>query len=314
MKKILQEEAMSRVYDTVIIGGGPAGYSAALYAARAGLDVLVTERAMPGGQAAITDIIENYPGFDEGIGGAELAIRMQKGAEAAGAVTEYREVLSLDLSGKIKKIETDGGTLLARTVIIATGADPRRLGIDGEEELLGRGVHYCAHCDGRFYKGRTVAVIGGGNTAVEDAIYLSRIAKKVYIVHRRDEFRATRVYLDSLFSTENIEVLRGYTPKELERDDRLRALILSDTSGGEPRRIEADAVFVSIGRVPVTDFLPREIELADGYIKADESTETSSPGVFAAGDVRTKALRQVITAAADGAVAAEAAAKFLIKN
>ena len=314
MKKILQEEAMSRVYDTVIIGGGPAGYSAALYAARAGLDVLVTERAMPGGQAAITDIIENYPGFDEGIGGAELAIRMQRGAEAAGAVTEYREVLSLDLSGKIKKIETDGGTLLAKTVIIATGADPRRLGIDGEEELLGRGVHYCAHCDGRFYKGRTVAVIGGGNTAVEDAIYLSRIAKKVYIVHRRDEFRATRVYLDSLFSTENIEVLRGYTPKELERDDRLRALILSDTSGGEPRRIEADAVFVSIGRVPVTDFLPREIELADGYIKADESTETSSPGVFAAGDVRTKTLRQVITAAADGAVAAEAAAKFLIKN
>ena len=314
MKKILQEEAMSRVYDTVIIGGGPAGYTAALYAARAGLDVLVTERAMPGGQAAITDIIENYPGFDEGIGGAELAIRMQRGAEAAGAVTEYREVISLDLSDKIKKIETDGGTLLAKTVIIATGADPRRLGIDGEEELLGRGVHYCAHCDGRFYKGRTVAVIGGGNTAVEDAIYLSRIAKKVYIVHRRDEFRATRVYLDSLFSTENIEVLRGYTPKELERDDRLCALILSDTSGGEPRRIEADAVFVSIGRVPVTDFLPREIELADGYIKADESTETSAPGVFAAGDVRTKALRQVITAASDGAVAAEAAAKFLIKN
>lgn len=305
---------MSRIYDTVIIGGGPAGYSAALYAARAGLDTLVLERAMPGGQAAITDIIENYPGFDEGIGGAELAIRMQRGAEAAGAVTEYREVLSLDLSDRIKKIETDSGTLSARTVIVATGADPRRLGIDGEEELLGRGVHYCAHCDGRFYKGKTVAVIGGGNTAVEDALYLSRIAKKVYIVHRRDEFRATRVYLDSLFSTENIEILRGYTPTELVRDDRLRALTLSDTSGGEPKRIEVDAVFVSIGRVPVTDFLPREIELEDGYIKADESAETSSPGVFAAGDVRTKALRQVITAAADGAVAAEAAAKFLIKE
>ena len=305
---------MSRIYDTVIIGGGPAGYSAALYAARAGLDTLVLERAMPGGQAAITDIIENYPGFDEGIGGAELAIRMQRGAEAAGAVTEYREVLSLDLSDRIKKIETDSGTLSARTVIVATGADPRRLGIDGEEELLGRGVHYCAHCDGRFYKGKTVAVIGGGNTAVEDALYLSRIAKKVYIVHRRDEFRATRVYLDSLFSTENIEILRGYTPAELVRDDTLRALTLSDTSSGEPKRIEVDAVFVSIGRVPVTDFLPREIELEDGYIKADESTETSSPRVFAAGDVRTKALRQVLTAAADGAVAAEAAAKFLIKE
>ena len=305
---------MSGIYDTVIIGGGPAGYSAALYAARAGLDTLVLERAMPGGQAAITDIIENYPGFDEGIGGAELAIRMQRGAESAGAVTEYREVLSLDLSDRIKKIETDGGTFSARTVIVATGADPRRLGIDGEEELLGRGVHYCAHCDGRFYKGKTVAVIGGGNTAVEDALYLSRIAKKVYIVHRREEFRATKVYLDSLFSTENLEILRGYTPAELVRDDRLRALVLTNTSGGESRRIEVDAVFVSIGRVPVTDFLPREIELADGYIKADESTETSSPGVFAAGDVRTKALRQVITAAADGAMAAEAAAKFLIKN
>lgn len=305
---------MSHVYDTLIIGGGPAGYSAALYAARAGLDTLVVERAMPGGQAAITDIIENYPGFDEGIGGAELAIRMQRGAEAAGAVTEYREVLSLDLSGEVKKVLTDGGDLAARTVIIATGADPRRLGLAGEDELLGMGVHYCAHCDGRFYKGRTVAVIGGGNTAVEDAIYLSRIAKKVYVVHRRDEFRATRIYLDSLFSTENIEVLRGYTPTELVRDDRLRALVLVDTRGAAPRRIEVDAVFVSIGRVPVTGFLPEEIELTDGYVRADESTETTVPGVFAAGDVRTKALRQVITAAADGAAAAEAAAKFLIKK
>jgi thioredoxin reductase (NADPH) len=305
---------MSHVYDTLIIGGGPAGYSAALYAARAGLDTLVVERAMPGGQAAITDIIENYPGFDEGIGGAELAIRMQRGAEAAGAVTEYREVLSLDLSGEVKRVLTDGGDLAARTVIIATGADPRRLGLAGEDELLGMGVHYCAHCDGRFYKGRTVAVIGGGNTAVEDAIYLSRIAKKVYVVHRRDEFRATRIYLDSLFSTENIEVLRGYTPTELVRDDRLHALVLADAKGTEARRIEVDAVFVSIGRVPVTGFLPEEIELSDGYVRADESTETTVPGVFAAGDVRTKALRQVITAAADGAAAAEAAAKFLIKK
>ena len=305
---------MSHVYDTLIIGGGPAGYSAALYAARAGLDTLVVERAMPGGQAAITDIIENYPGFDEGIGGAELAIRMQRGAEAAGAVTEYREVLSLDLSGEVKKVLTDGGDLAARTVIIATGADPRRLGLAGEDELIGMGVHYCAHCDGRFYKSKTVAVIGGGNTAVEDAIYLSRIAKKVYVVHRRDEFRATRIYLDSLFSTENIEVLRGYTPIELVRDDRLRALVLADTRGAAPRRIEVDAVFVSIGRVPVTGFLPEEIELTDGYVRADESTETTVPGVFAAGDVRTKALRQVITAASDGAAAAEAAAKFLIKK
>ena len=305
---------MQHIYDTLIIGGGPAGYSAALYAARAGLDTLVVERSMPGGQAAITDTIENYPGFDEGIGGAELAMRMQKGAESAGAQTEFREVLSLDTSGEVKRIATDGGELLARTVIIATGADPRRLGIDGEDELLGMGVHYCAHCDGRFYKGKTVAVIGGGNTAVEDALYLSRIAKKVYLVHRRDEFRATKIYLDPLFSAENVEILRSYTPSALIRDERLKALELASTKGEEKAIIDVDAVFVSIGRTPVTGFLADTLDLENGYIRADESTKTNVPGIFAAGDVRTKSLRQVITAAADGAVAAEEAAKFLFEK
>lgn len=305
---------MNAVYDTIIIGGGPAGYSAALYAARAGLSTLVIERFSAGGQAAITDIIENYPGFDEGIGGFELSMRMQKGAEAAGALTEYREVVSLDGTGDIKKIQTNAGELLARTVIIATGADPRRLGLAREDELLGRGVHYCAHCDGRFYRDREVAVVGGGNTAVEDALYLSKIAKKVYLIHRRDEFRATKVYLEPLFVKENVEILKSSQVKELLGGEDFGGLLILDLKGGGERELPVNALFVSVGRVPATAFLGNTINLENGYIVADESTETSLPGVFAAGDVRTKELRQVITAAADGAVAAEAAAKYIAKN
>ena len=305
---------MNTVYDTIIIGGGPAGYSAALYAARAGLSALVIERFSAGGQAAITDIIENYPGFDEGIGGFELSMRMQKGAEAAGALTEYREVVSLDGTGDIKKIQTNAGELLARTVIIATGADPRRLGLAREDELLGRGVHYCAHCDGRFYRDREVAVVGGGNTAVEDALYLSKIAKKVYLIHRRDEFRATKVYLEPLFAKENVEILKSSQVKELLGGEDFSGLRILDLKGGGERELPVSALFVSAGRVPATAFLGNTINLENGYIVADESTETSLPGVFAAGDVRTKELRQVITAAADGAVAAEAAAKYIARN
>ena len=305
---------MNTVYDTIIIGGGPAGYSAALYAARAGLSTLVIERFSAGGQAAITDIIENYPGFDEGIGGFELSMRMQKGAEAAGALTEYREVVSLDGTGDIKKIQTDAGELLARTVIIATGADPRKLGLAREDELLGRGVHYCAHCDGKFYRDREVAVVGGGNTAVEDALYLSKIAKKVYLIHRRDEFRATKVYLAPLFAKENVEILKSSQVKEILGSEDFGGLRVLDLKSGGERDIAVSALFVSAGRVPATAFLGNTINLENGYIVADESTETSLPGVFAAGDVRTKELRQVITAAADGAVAAEAAAKYIARN
>ena len=305
---------MNAIYDTIIIGGGPAGYSAALYAARAGLSTLVLERFSAGGQAAITDIIENYPGFDEGIGGFELSMRMQKGAEVAGAATEYREVVSLDGTGDIKRIKTDAGELLARTVIIATGADPRKLGLAREDELLGRGVHYCAHCDGRFYRDREVAVVGGGNTAVEDALYLSKIAKKVYLIHRRDEFRATKVYLAPLFAKENVEILTSSQVKEILGGESFEGVRVLDLKGDGERDLAVSALFVSAGRVPATAFLGDLIELENGYVVADESTETSIPGVFVAGDVRTKELRQVITAAADGAVAAEAAAKYIARN
>ena len=301
---------MDKIFDTVIIGGGPAGYSAALYAARAGLDTLVLERLSAGGQAGTTDVIENYPGFDEGIGGYELATRMQRGAERAGAKTEYAEARELLLDGRVKKIITDSEELLAKTVIIATGADPRRLGIDGEEALVGMGVHYCAHCDGRFYKNRTVAVVGGGNTAVGDALYLSRIAKRVYLIHRSDTLRATKLYADRLLARENVEVIKGATVSELIHADRLTGVKLAKRDGKETA-LPIDALFVAIGREPATSLLPRELLDSDGYVLADETAKTSILGVFAAGDVRRKTLRQVITAASDGAVAAEEAAKYL---
>lgn len=201
------DKNMKHIYDMIIIGGGPAGYTAALYASRAGLDVLTIERMAPGGQMALTDIIDNYPGFEEGIDGFTLGIKMQQGAERFGAKTEYSEVISVDFSDTIKKLTTSGGELFAKTVVIATGANPKELGLKEEWELIGKGVHYCAHCDGRFYKNKTVVVVGGGNSAVEDALYLSRIAKKVYLIHRRDKLKATKIYQEPLMNAENVEFL-----------------------------------------------------------------------------------------------------------
>jgi len=296
---------MARIYDTVIIGGGPAGYAAALYTARAGLDTLVLEKMSVGGQMSVTDIIDNYPGFDEGIDGFTLGMKMQAGAERFGAKTEYAEATEISLSGEIKRVSTAEGELLARTVIIATGAFPRKLGIKDEDKYLGQGIHYCAHCDGRFYKGKTVIVVGGGNTAVSDALYLSRLAKKVYIVHRRDTLRATKIYHDALLNTENIEPVWNSTVTELLAGESFSGVKVKDVKSGEERVIDADGVFVSIGRVPATELFREELELDEnGYIVAGEDTKTNIEGVFAAGDVRTKALRQVVTAVSDGATAA----------
>lgn len=303
---------MEKIYDVAIIGGGPAGYSAALYAVRAGLDAVVIEKMSVGGQMLLTDTIDNYPGFDEGIDGFTLAMKMQAGAERFGAKTEYAEVLSSELSGDIKRIETSEGVFSARSVIIATGAEPRELGLSGERELVGRGVHYCAHCDGRFYRGKTVIVVGGGNSAVTDALYLSHLADKVYLVHRRDSLRASRVYHNAILSSENTEVLWNSAITELEASPRLSGVKLKNTLSGEITHISADAVFVSIGRKPTTYFLPSELAFDEhGYVIADESTRTNIAGVFAAGDIRTKTIRQVITAAADGAVAASYAEQYI---
>ncbi len=308
---------MERIYDMIVIGGGPAGYTAALYGARAGLDVVLVEKAAAGGQMALTGEIENYPGFDEGVDGFTLGERMRTGAERFGAATLLSNVSAVALEGDIKRVITDGGELCSRTVVIATGADPRRLGIDGEGELTGRGVHYCAHCDGRFYKGKTVAVIGGGNSAVSDALYLSRLAKKVYLVHRRDELRATKIYHSQLEKAENIELVWNSTVSRFVTADsfvgkRLSGVVLADVKSGEERELTCEGVFVSIGRRPATELFADALTLdANGYVVADESTKTNLKGVFAAGDVRTKALRQIVTAAADGATAAHFVEEYL---
>lgn len=303
---------MEQIFDTVIIGGGPAGYAAALYTARAGLTTAVVEGMTPGGQMTLTDIIDNYPGFDEGVDGFTLAMKMQQGAERFGAKTIYSPVTDLRLEGAVKSLETYEGTLLAKTVIIATGASPRQLGLPDEQAYLGRGIHYCAHCDGRFYKDKTVVVVGGGNSAASDALYLSHLAKRVIVVHRRDSLRATKIYHEPLMRGENIQFCWNSQVVDLVVDGKPVGVVLKNIQSGEMQTIACDGIFVSIGRVPATDFLNGQLALdAHGYIVADESTKTSLPGVFAAGDVRTKSLRQVITAASDGAVAAHFAEEFL---
>lgn len=303
---------MEHVYDMIIIGGGPAGYTAALYAARAGFDTMVIEKMAPGGQMALTGDIDNYPGFDEGVDGLTLGMKMQKGAERFGAKSVFAEVTAVDFSEKIKKVETKKAVYFAKTVAISTGADPRTLGIDGEEKLIGRGVHYCAHCDGRFYKGKTVAVVGGGNSAAADALYLSRIAEKVYVIHRRDTLRATKIYHEPLMRAENVEFLWNSTVSDFVVDKRVIGVKIKDVLSGAEREIDLNGIFVSIGRKPATAFLGGAVALDEnGYIVADESTKTSVPGVYAIGDVRTKALRQVVTAAADGAVAVHYAEEYL---
>ena len=303
---------MAKVYDMVIIGGGPAGYTAALYAARAGLDAVVLEKLSAGGQMALSHKIDNYPGFEEGIDGFTLAEKMQQGAERFGAKTEYAEVFALDLKAEPKRVETSEGEFFAKTVVYAAGAGPRELGVAGEQSLVGRGVAYCAACDGMFYRGKTVAVVGGGNSAVADALLLSRIAKKVILIHRRDSLRADKVYHDQLEKAENVEFRWNAVVEELVYDQKLKALKLRDLNAGEISELEVDGVFISVGRKPATDLVKDQLELdRSGYIVAGESTQTNIPGVYAVGDVRTKELRQIVTAVADGAVAVHHAQSFL---
>lgn len=306
---------MQNVYDMIIIGGGPAGYTSALYAARAGFNTLVIERMSAGGQMALTGEIDNYPGFEDGIDGFALGMKMQQGAERFGSKTEYAEVTSVDFSAKVKMVETANGTFYAKTVVIAAGANPRILGLPMEQELIGKGVHYCAHCDGRFYKDKTVLVVGGGNSAASDALYLSRLAAKVYVVHRRDSLRATKIYHEPLMQAKNVEFLWNSTVSELITDSRITGVKIKNVNTQEIRDIACDGVFVSIGRSPATEFLKNSVTLdPSGYVVADESTKTNIDGVFAVGDIRTKALRQIVTAASDGAVAVHFAEEYLAKT
>lgn len=305
---------MGHIYDLVIVGGGPAGCTAALYAARAGLDVVMLEKLSAGGQMALTSQIDNYPGFPDGIDGFVLGQQMQQAAERFGAKTELAEVYAMDLRSEPKVIETSEGIFRGRAVVIATGAGPRLLGLPNEEALVGRGVNYCAHCDGMFYRGKTVAVVGGGNSAAADAMLLSRLAKKVILIHRRDTLRATKVYHNPLMQTENVEFVWNSAVTELIGDGKLAGLKVKNLQSGEETVIECDGLFVSIGRSPATELVNGQLELdAAGYIVADESTATNLDGVFAVGDVRTKQLRQIVTATADGAAAAHAAEEYLMR-
>lgn len=299
-------------YDVVIIGGGPGGYTAALYCSRANLSTLVLEKLAPGGQMGTTDQVDNYPGFAEGIDGYTLSVQMQQGAERFGAKTELAEVTSVQLNAPIKTLETSIGTIQAPVVMLATGAAPRELGLKDEYALRGRGVSYCATCDGMFYRGRTVVVVGGGNTAASDVLYLSKICEKVYLIHRRDTLRASKVYLDPLQSCENVEFVWDSEVIELLHGEMITGVQVKNKRTGKTRQIDCDGVFVAIGHTPNTPLFRGQVELDDeGYIRADETTRTNLPGVYAVGDVRQKPLRQIVTAVADGAVASKFAEEYL---
>lgn len=302
------------VLDIAVIGAGPAGLTAGLYAARAGMDVAVFERAAPGGQLAQTDQLENYPGFPEGTEGFALAFSMKQQADRFGVRSVGEEVTAVDLASDPKVLTTPFGAHEARAVIVATGARPRKLGIPEEEALAGRGVSYCATCDGNFFRGKTVAVVGGGNTAAADALYLARICEKVYLVHRRDRLRATAVYHQRLADLPNVEFVWNSAVTALSANEAgaLAAATVRDKVTGQERELAIAGLFVAVGTLPNTEFLQGALATDEaGYIVTDENGATSVDGVWAAGDVRKKALRQVVTAVSDGAVCAEQAAEHL---
>ena len=301
-----------KCYDVVIVGGGPGGYGAALYTSRANLSTLVLEKFSPGGQMGTTEIVENYPGFTEGINGFELGMQMKQGAERFGVETKIAEVQRVELEKNPKLVVTADETYEAKTVILAMGAYPRELGLANERELRGRGVSYCATCDGMFYRGKTVVIVGGGNTAVADALFLAKICKKVYLVHRRDELRASKTYLNSLEGTENIEFIWNSEVAEVMADQLVTGVKIRNKLDGTVSEVACDGVFVAIGNVPNTELIKDQVTLDEGgYVLADETTKTNIDGVYAVGDLRKKPLRQIVTAVSDGAVASKYIEEFI---
>ena len=299
-------------YDVIILGGGPAGFSAGIYTARANVKTAIIDKNMLGGQPSNYLELENYPGFDI-ISGYELMEKFEAHADKFGVEKfPMQEIEQIDLTGEIKKITTKEAVFNAKTVIIATGAHPQKLGIQGEKEFFGRGVSYCAVCDGAFYRGKTVVVIGGGNSAVEEAVYLTRFAKKVYVVHRRDTLRADKIVQERAFKNSKIEFIYDTIPLEIGGENKVEEIKLKNVKTEEITNLKTDGVFPYIGIVPNVEFFNGQIRQDErGFIITDEFLNTSQKGVYAIGDVRTTPLRQVITAAADGAVAAVSATKYL---
>ncbi len=300
-----------QLYDMVIIGGGPAGTTAALYAARAGLSSVIIEQMNIGGEIVVTDRLDNFPAFPEGISGAEFGLLIQKQMESLDIPMEFAQVEKVSLDGEVKEVVTSAGVFEGKTVLIATGTEPNLLGVEGEKGLLGRGVSYCATCDAAFFRGKTIGVVGGGDAALEETVFLSRFAEKIYLIHRRDEFRGCSWLQHKVLKLPNVEVLWNTTVSKIEGDNKVTALQIKQD--GEERRLEAGGIFIYAGRRPKAEFLAGANLKQDerGFIVTSGKMETSIPGVYAAGDIRTKFLRQVITAASDGAIAATAAAQYL---
>jgi thioredoxin reductase (NADPH) len=300
------------MYDVIIIGAGPAGLTAGLYNARGRLSVLLLERLAPGGQVLTTDWVENYPGFPDGVSGFELMDRMKTQAERFGLKIQNEEVIRLELSEKRKAVFLNSGTLQSKTIILACGATWKKLGIEGEERLMGRGISFCATCDGPFYRDEEVAVIGGGDTAVEEAIFLTRFVKRIYLVHRRDKLRATKLLQERAMSEKKITLVWDTIPLRILGQNSVEAVEMRNVKTGDVQRKEVKGVFVFIGTIPNTDLVKGSVNLDEnGFILTDDKMQTSIPGVFAAGDIRSKLFRQISTAVGEGAAASYSAEKYL---
>ncbi|MCB5261828.1 MAG: thioredoxin-disulfide reductase [Candidatus Cloacimonetes bacterium] len=302
----------SELYDLIIIGGGPAGLTCGLYAARYKLRTLMIERApMTGGQLTTTEWVENYPGFPEPVLGAKLAKDMENQAKLFGLEIEYEDVIKVELSAEIKEVVTAVNTWKARTILISTGSSPRKLGVPGEQEYSGKGVSYCATCDGPFYPDKTVAVVGGGNSAFEESLFIAKYASKIHIIHMLDKFQADRILIDKVKANPKIELITNTVVTSFDFDKEPRKVILKNNKSSESSELEVDGAFVFIGAIPNTRLFEGQIDLEHGYIVTDRDHSTSQAGVYAAGDVEAKALRQVATAVGDGALAAYKIHKYL---
>ncbi|MDG5786607.1 thioredoxin-disulfide reductase [Evansella sp. AB-P1] len=301
-----------QIYDVAIIGAGPAGMTAAVYTSRANLSTVMIERGIPGGQMANTEDVENYPGY-ESILGPDLSNKMFEHAKKFGAEYAYGDVKEIVDGKEFKRIVTGNGEYKARAVIITTGAKYKHLGVPGETELSGRGVSYCAVCDGAFFKNKELVVVGGGDSAVEEAVYLTRFASKVTIIHRRDEFRAQKILQDRAFSNEKIDIIWSHVVKEINgKDNKVASVTLVNKKDGSEREFKTDGVFIYIGMLPINEpFLNLGITNADGYVETNDEMETKIPGIFAAGDIREKTLRQIVTATGDGSIAAQTAQHYV---
>jgi thioredoxin reductase (NADPH) len=301
-----------QIYDLLVLGAGPAGLTAAIYASRSRLSVLVVEQMLSGGQIATTEKVENYPGFPEGIDGLELGQRLEEQARNFGTEMVLATVEKVNLTGKLKEVQTTEGTFRGRTLLIATGTRARPLGVPGEDELKGKGVSYCVTCDGSFFRDKSVMVVGGGDSALEEALVLTKFAAKIYIVHRRSELRAIRILQERIHNNPRIEVIYNTVVQKINGRDRVQSVTLRSVESNKMWEVAVDGVFLYVGLIPNADFLNGDLARNEhGYLITGEAMETSIPGVFAAGDIREKGLRQVVTAVADGAIAAISAVKYV---